>query len=170
MEPASNPENTRMKDDNSPNHPPSRCDKRGQWANKSEFILAVVGEIVGLGNVWRFPYLCFKNGGGKNVTKSLIYANNKYKENRERDNNTHYELHLGIVCCNHQCSLNALVYVAFTSNRCAFHTILPFRSFLGPLCFVPVHLWNPHLLYGDISGTVNWSRWNHMLEENMSCI
>ncbi|XP_035490956.2 sodium- and chloride-dependent GABA transporter 2-like [Scophthalmus maximus] len=41
-----------------------KCDKRGQWANKREFILTVVGEIVGLGNVWRFPYLCFKNGGG----------------------------------------------------------------------------------------------------------
>lgn len=39
--------------------------KRGQWANKKEFILTVAGQIIGLGNVWRFPYLCFKNGGGK---------------------------------------------------------------------------------------------------------
>ncbi|XP_041804539.1 sodium- and chloride-dependent GABA transporter 2-like [Chelmon rostratus] len=38
--------------------------KRGQWANKREFILAVAGQIIGLSNVWRFPYLCFKNGGG----------------------------------------------------------------------------------------------------------
>lgn len=37
---------------------------RGKWANNTEFILAMAGEIIGLGNVWRFPYLCFKNGGG----------------------------------------------------------------------------------------------------------
>lgn len=39
--------------------------KRDQYDNNVQYVLTLVGYAVGLGNVWRFSYLCAKNGGSK---------------------------------------------------------------------------------------------------------
>ncbi|KAM6959162.1 sodium-dependent neutral amino acid transporter B(0)AT1-like [Aplochiton taeniatus] len=48
------------------------CGDRPKWDNKAQYMLTCVGFCIGLGNVWRFPYLCQSHGGGAFMIPYLI--------------------------------------------------------------------------------------------------
>lgn len=52
--------------------PARRESLHGQWSSRMAFILAVTGSAVGLGNVWKFPYVAGQNGGGAFVIVYLL--------------------------------------------------------------------------------------------------
>ena len=47
---------------------------RATWGSKIGFILATAGSAIGLGNIWRFPYLVAQNGGGTFILIYLLFV------------------------------------------------------------------------------------------------
>jgi len=53
-------------------NPVKRRSLHGQWSSRMAFVLAVTGSAVGLGNIWKFPYIAGQNGGGAFVLVYLL--------------------------------------------------------------------------------------------------
>ena len=64
---------------------------KNEWGSNLSFLLAMIGSAVGLGNIWRYPYVLYSNGGGGgngvNRTVSLTISDGSQSEG-EQNNQT----------------------------------------------------------------------------------
>lgn len=147
---------------NRPGHINVNPTEREKWASKIEFILAVAGHIVGLGNVWRFPYLCYKNGGGKSKVLQSVAIFVKQIPRPNMDSFTWHQKAF-VKQATTYTSLFQLVCSASVLTGTLFS-----RGFLYTICFIFVCLRYPSLHFGNNLGPVHQSGWNNVLEKNLS--
>uniref|UniRef100_A0A669E6C4 Transporter n=1 Tax=Oreochromis niloticus TaxID=8128 RepID=A0A669E6C4_ORENI len=135
--------------------------ERGKWGSKKEFILSVAGAIIGLGNVWRFPYLCYKNGGGAFFIPYVLFlvtcgiplfvletALGQYTSQG------------GIMCWRKVCPL-------FEGMGYASQMIL----FYGGISYIVILAWAFLYLFSSFSGELPWATCNNTWNTNVtSCL
>ncbi|XP_037346500.2 sodium- and chloride-dependent GABA transporter 2 [Pungitius pungitius] len=137
-------------------HPPAKASshtvkERGKWGSKKEFILSAAGAIIGLGNVWRFPYLCYKNGGGAFFIPYILFlavcgiplfiletALGQYTSQG------------GIICWRKICPL-------FEGMGYASQIII----FYGCISYVVILAWAFFYLFSSFSGELPWATCNN---------
>ena len=69
-----------VEDNSNPDTHENEPSTREEWRNKRQFYLSSIGLVVGLGNIWRFPHLCYKNGGGNQIYKVFFLLVSLRKE------------------------------------------------------------------------------------------
>ncbi|KAL3978324.1 IKAROS family zinc finger protein [Sarotherodon galilaeus] len=131
-------------------------EERGKWGSKKEFILSVAGAIIGLGNVWRFPYLCYKNGGGAFLIPYVLFlvtcgiplfvletALGQYTSQG------------GIMCWRKVCPL--LEGMGYTSQMIIFY---------GSISYIVILAWAFLYLFSSFSGELPWATCNNTWNTN----
>uniref|UniRef100_H2UNR0 Transporter n=1 Tax=Takifugu rubripes TaxID=31033 RepID=H2UNR0_TAKRU len=125
--------------------------ERGKWESKREFFLSVAGAIVGLGNVWRFPYMCYRNGGGAFLIPYFLFlvscgiplfiletALGQYTSQG------------GIMCWRKICPL--FEGMGYTSQMILFY---------GSVSYILILAWAFFYLFSSFSGTLPWASCNN---------
>ncbi|TRY73528.1 hypothetical protein TCAL_03333 [Tigriopus californicus] len=131
--------------------------ERGNWTGKLDFLLSCLGYAVGLGNVWRFPYLCYKHGGGAFLIPYTIML-----------------IFIGVPCFFMEISIGqfaALGPVTIYSNMAPLFKGLGFANFMAS-SFVGIYYnmiiaWTIYYLFASFTSHLPWSDCNN--EFNSEC-